>query len=90
MFKTTEQFTGPRWSPDGQTLKGPVCKRCRPWGGERGWPGVRGDPGRAVNRGRRSRGPAGLTKASVFRFPPRCLQTVLLILLTYTKGGFLT
>ena len=89
MFITTEQFTG---APDGALMDKPsraLCANAADAGEGRGdGPEGRGDPGQTVNGSRRSRGPTGLTKASVFRFAPRFLQTVLLILQTSTKGRF--
>ena len=68
---------------------GALCANAADAGEGRGdGPEGRGDPGQTVNGSRRSRGPTGLTKASVFRFAPCFLQTVLLILRTSTKGRF--
>ena len=89
MLITTEQFTG---APDGALMDKPSRALCAnaadPGEGRGDGPEGRGDPGQTVNGSRRSRGPTGLTKASVFRFAPRFLQTVLLILQTSTKGRF--
>lgn len=87
MFVTTEQFWEPRWSPDGQTLKGPVCTVQTPGRGEvmarRG-----GDARQRVNRVARS-GHCRLNKSPcVLAYTPFPFKAVLLTLRTSTREVF--